>query len=164
MTVDRVRVANADDHAAIVGAIHEWWADSRDPSQARELSLLMPRLFLQHFSATSLIVERDGELVAFLVGFHSPDRAEEAYIHFVGVAPHRRRQQIAEDLYRRFFESARRAGRRRVRAVTSPQNTGSIAFHRAMGFDLELNPTNGLNVFPDYDGPGQPRVSFVRDL
>ncbi|HSJ27183.1 MAG TPA: GNAT family N-acetyltransferase [Acidimicrobiia bacterium] len=159
-----VRTATIDDHPAIVGAIQEWWGDSRDQAQARELSLLMPRLFLQHFARTSLVAEHDGELVAFLVGFHSPDRADEAYVHFVGVSPHRRRERVAEELYERFLEAARRAGRRRVRAVTSPQNAGSIAFHRAMGFHVETNPADGGSVFPDYDGPGQSRVCFVRKL
>lgn len=163
---DAIRIATVDDHPRIVRAVQDWWGDSRDPAEARELSLLLPKLFLQHFAGTSLILERGDELVAFLVGFYSADRPREAYIHFVGVSPDRRREEIGARLYERFFSAARAAGKERVRAVTSPQNTSSIAFHRAQGFDIEENPTadGDSTIFPDYDGPGQPRVCFVRKL
>ncbi len=164
MNDDGMRRAVTDDHREMVRAIQEWWGDSRDPQQARELSLLLPKLFLQHFSATSLVVVDDERgLAAFLVGFHSPDHPREAYIHFVGVAPSRRRDGLARALYEHFFETARREGRDRVRAVTSPQNTGSIAFHRALGFELE-KADDESTVFKDYDGPGQARVSLVCDI
>lgn len=163
---DELRPATVDDHPRIVQAVQDWWGDSRDPAEARELSLLLPKLFLQHFAGTSLILERGDELVAFLVGFYSFDRPEEAYIHFVGVSPQRRREQIGARLYQRFSSAAQAAGKKRVRAVTSPQNTSSIAFHRAQGFDIEEDPTaaGDPTVFADYDGPGQPRVCFVREL
>ena len=38
-----------------------------------------------------------------------------------------------------------------VRAVTSPVNQRSVAFHRALGFEIE-------RVDPDYDGRGEARV------
>lgn len=162
---ETIRPAVTADHTSMVQAIQEWWSDSRSPQEARELSLLLPRLFLQHFAGTSLVLEDDGDLVGFLVGFYSADEPEEAYIHFVGVSPTRRRSGAGRLLYERFFEEARRSGRRRVRAVTSPQNTGSLAFHRSMGFQLETDPANQEpTVFEDYDGPGQPRHSLVRRL
>ena len=49
------------------------------------------------------------------------------------------------------------AGAHTVRAVTSPVNTASIAFHRALGF--AVSP-----VEPDYDGPGHDRVCFTRTV
>ena len=53
-----------------------------------------------------------------------------------------------------------------MRAVTSPVNTGSVAFHRRMGFRLEPGDAevDGIPVATGYDGPGQDRVRFVRDL
>lgn len=71
----------------IVECVQQWWGSSRTPAQARELSLLLPKLFLQFFSSTSLVLEDDAGIRAFLVGFHAADNAEEAYIHFVGVDP-----------------------------------------------------------------------------
>ncbi|WP_037064438.1 GNAT family N-acetyltransferase [Pseudonocardia acaciae] len=161
-----MRQARTSDHAAIVSNVQRWWGDSRTPEQARELSLLLPKLFLQHFAATSLVVEDDAGIRGFLVGFHSADHPDEAYIHFVGVDPALRGQGVARRLYTEFFDAARRSGRSTVRAITSPANTGSIAFHRAMGFSLEPgdHDVDGVPVHSDYDGPDQPRVSFVITL
>jgi RimJ/RimL family protein N-acetyltransferase len=44
-----------------------------------------------------------------------------------------------------------------VRAVTAPVNKRSVAFHRAMGFQVE-------RVDEDYDGRGQARVLREKDL
>jgi len=43
-----------------------------------------------------------------------------------------------------------------LKAITSVANTGSIAFHRALGFEA--------TVVDDYAGPGNPRVVFRRPL
>lgn len=162
----QVRPARENDHRAIVDSVQAWWGDSRTPEQARELSLLVPRLFLQFFASTSLIREGENGLEAFLVGFHSGDDEVQAYIHFVGVDPELRGRGVARELYTEFFAKAAAAGRREVRAITSPANTGSIAFHRAMGFDLEPGDreVDGAPVTADYDGRGQARVCFRRTL
>lgn len=160
-----IRSARQEDYSAVVRAIRVWWGDSRTPEQARELSLLVPRLFLQHFAGTSLVAERAGEMRGFLIGFDSADRPDESYIHFVGVDPTERRGGLARRMYERFFDRAAGAGRRTVRAITSPANTGSIAFHRRLGFDLEgTSEGDEPPVVKDYDGLGQDRVSFVRRL
>ncbi|MFG2497378.1 GNAT family N-acetyltransferase [Streptomyces sp. NPDC048441] len=166
-----IRQARVGDHGEIVACVQEWWGDSRTPAQARDLSLLLPKLFLQFFSGTSLVVEATDRgtiraIQGFLVGFYSADNEDEAYIHFVGVDPALRGQGVARRLYTEFFRQAADAGRREVRAITSPTNTGSIAFHRAMGFVIEPGDrvVNGVSVHSDYDGPGQDRVSFHRKL
>ncbi|WP_030372567.1 GNAT family N-acetyltransferase [Streptomyces rimosus] len=161
-----VRRARTTDHTTLVECVQRWWGDSRTPEQARELSLLLPRLFLQHFAGTSLVLEDETRVRAFLVGFHSADRPHEAYIHFVGVDPELRKQGVARRLYTAFFERAAAAGRTEVRAITSPQNTGSIAFHQAMGFEPEPGDreADGVPVHGDYDGPGQDRVAFRKKL
>jgi predicted GNAT superfamily acetyltransferase len=132
-----------------VAVVDEWWG-------GRELRPLLPRLFLDHFHDTSLVAEMDGDLTGFLVGFLSPARADEAYIHFVGVRPDLRGSGLGRRLYERFFTLARAAGRGTVRCVTSPVNEGSVAFHRRLGFSDEL--------VGDYDGPGTDRIAFSRSL
>ena len=64
---------------------------------------------------------------------------------------------LGRALYERFFERMRGDGRTVVHAMTSPINTGSLAFHRAMGFDIS-DPVLG------YDGPGADRVVFTLEL
>jgi ribosomal protein S18 acetylase RimI-like enzyme len=161
-----LRKARVSDHAEIVECVRQWWGDFLTPQQAGELSRLLPRLFLQFFSGTSLVLEDDTGIRAFLVGFYAADNADEAYIHFVGVDPDLRGQGIARRFYTTFFRQAAQAGRQEVRAITSPRNTGSIAFHRAMGFTLEPgdHEVDGVPIHTNYDGPGHHRVCFHKKI
>ncbi|MEO7729953.1 MAG: GNAT family N-acetyltransferase [Kofleriaceae bacterium] len=159
-----LRTAREADFEAIAAAIQAWWTlPGLDSAAAgRERAAMVPRLWLQHFASTSLVSERDGRLAGFLIGLLSPDRPDEAYIHFVGVAPDLRVAGLGRRLYERFFAACRAAGRQRVRCITSPTNTVSIGFHQAMGFTLEGAPDAHVKV--DYDGAGLTRVTFVRAL
>ena len=103
------------------------------------------------------MIDGPGGPLAFLVGILSPSDPRQAYIHFAGVAPQARRQGLAELLYTEFFALARAEGRTAVSAVTAPVNTGSISFHRAMGFSV-------TGPLPGYDGPGRDLVRFDRAL
>ncbi len=119
---------------------------------------MLPKLFFIHFEGTSFVAEDDdGELRGFLCGFLSQTASDEAYIHFVGVDPDVRGDGLGRALYERFFDEVREQGRTVVRCVTSPVNPRSIAFHEAMGFEVD-------RVVPDYDGPGEDRVLLVRRL
>jgi predicted GNAT superfamily acetyltransferase len=177
----RLRTAEAADYDRIIAVVDDWWG--------RSVRHALPRLFLDHFHATSFVAERDGDLAGFLIGFLSPSLLDAAYIHFVGVnpllrgsaypggaipprppcawrgypplhtspAPLAHRQGLGRMLYERFFELAAANGRSVVRAVTAPQNTGSIAFHTAMGFTV-------TGPAPDYDGPASAKMVFERRL
>jgi predicted GNAT superfamily acetyltransferase len=72
------------------------------------MGALLPRAFFSEFRNTSFVVERDGELVAFLVGFLSQTNSDEAYIHAVAVAPAWRGRGLARVLYERFGDVAKR--------------------------------------------------------
>jgi predicted GNAT superfamily acetyltransferase len=160
-----IRTAREDDYLAVAAALQTWWTMPGFESEAgaRERAALLPRLWLQHFAGTSFVAEMKSRFVGFLVGFLSPDRADEGYIHFVGVAPDVRGAGIGRSLYERFFDVCRRASRKHVRCVTSPHNLASIAFHAAMGFEVEpgTEGTGSVLAKVDYDGPGVHRVAFV---
>ncbi|MBN6055403.1 GNAT family N-acetyltransferase [Nonomuraea sp. RK-328] len=150
MTDDvRLRAAEPADYDRIAPVVDDWWG--------RPIQGVLPRLFLDHFHRTSLVAEDGDALAGFLIGFLSPSVPDAAYIHFVGVHPGRRGGGLARRLYRSFFDLAAAGGRTRVRAITSPLNHGSIAFHRAMGFAVE-------GPVPDYDGPSTDRVVFELHL
>jgi ribosomal protein S18 acetylase RimI-like enzyme len=142
----RIRPLRPSDHAPVIAVIDEWWG-------GRPMAQMLPRLFFDHFTDTSFAADRDGALAGFLVGFVSPAQPGEAYIHFVGVDPGARSQGLGRRLYGTFFDA-------------SPVNTGSVAFHRRMGFRLEPGDAHvgDIPVATGYDGPGQDRVRFVRDL
>lgn len=130
---------------------------------------LLPRLWLQHFAGTSWIVEEDdGRLRGFLIGFISQDDPSTGYVHMVATDPNRRRRGLGRALYERAFEDLAARGARRVMAVTWPGNRVSVAFHRSLGFAVDDGPGTapiyGTPAYPDYDGDGEDRVVFIRDL
>jgi len=143
------RMARPDDYDAIAAVINDWWG--------RPVLTALPRLFLDHFHRTSLVVDGPDGPLAFLVGILSPSLPDEAYIHFVGVSPAARQLGLARRLYEEFMAMARRDNRRLVKAVTAPANSPSIAFHRAMGFTV-TGPIEG------YDGPDRDYMVFERAL
>jgi GNAT superfamily N-acetyltransferase len=150
------------DHAPIVRQVDDWWG-------GRRMHELLPRLWFQHFTGTSWVVERaGGPPVAFLVGFISPDHPEVAYIHMVGVNPNLRRSGLARRLYERFMADVAGRGVRQVHAITWPGNRISVGFHTAMGFVPSAGAGTqnlyGTVAYPDYDHPGDDRVAFTRDL
>jgi ribosomal protein S18 acetylase RimI-like enzyme len=143
------RMARPGDYDSIAAVVNNWWG--------RDVLPAIPRLFLDHFHRTSLIVDGLGGPIAFLVGILSPSQPDDAYIHFVGVSPAARHRGVARQLYDEFFVLARADGRRVVSAITAPVNAGSIAFHRSLGFDV-------TGPVPDYEGPGRHYMLFRRSL
>jgi hypothetical protein len=69
-------------------------------------------------------------------------------------------------LYERFFQLARAMSCTEVQCITSPVNTGSIEFHRKMGFVL-LPGTGEIDSIPvtlNHAGEDQHRVRFQKTL
>jgi ribosomal protein S18 acetylase RimI-like enzyme len=146
-----VRHAKPSDYGRVIGRINVWWG-------GREMAPILPKLFFIHFEGTSFVAEgEDGELLGFVCGFLSQTADDEAYIHFVGVTPEDRGDGLGRRLYERFFEEVRAQDRSVVRCVTSPLNQGSLAFHQALGFEVE-------RIAEDYDGPGEDRALLVKRL
>jgi ribosomal protein S18 acetylase RimI-like enzyme len=143
-----IRHAEPADYASVIGVIDDWWG-------GRPMAAMLPKLFFVHFRDTSFVAEQDGRVVAFLCGFRSQTHDDEAYIHFVGVDPSQRGSGLGRELYQRFFAAV--SPRAVVRAVTSPLNEQSVAFHRALGFEVE-------RVDEDYDGRGEARVLLRKRL
>jgi GNAT superfamily N-acetyltransferase len=160
------RPLRESDHLPVLAAVGEWWGTP----QAPELGLLLPRLFFQHFTVLSEVVEvlddtGTPRLAAFLIAFQSATHPERVYIHFVGVDPQWRGRGIASALYERLFAAARELGCSRVDAITSPANRGSQAFHAAMGFAASGDSViEGVSAYADYDGPGHARVALTRPV
>ncbi|MCK9876745.1 GNAT family N-acetyltransferase [Frankia sp. AgPm24] len=155
------------DHPRVLAVLDHWWEGLKGPAGAQERRLLLPRYLFQHFTPSSRLVESDdGELLAFLIGFLSQTDPASAYIHFVGVAPTARRGGLGTHLYRCFFAHAAAHQRRWIHAITSPENTRSVAFHTSHGFTLVPGDStkNGTPIHSDHDGPDTPRVVFTKDL
>jgi predicted GNAT superfamily acetyltransferase len=157
--VRELRHPAGDDYDRVIVQLDDWWS-------GREMTVRLPRLWFDHFADTSFVVEEDGAITAFLVGFVSSAYPDEAYVHFVGVDPKHRGQGLGRELYERFFALVAGRGRRTVGCVTSPVNDGSIAFHLAMGFQFVEGDAfvDGLPVHTGFHGPCQDRVVFRRTI
>ncbi|WP_273130803.1 GNAT family N-acetyltransferase [Bacillus weihaiensis] len=154
-----IRSVTGADFNLISPLLYDWWG-------GRQMSDMLPRLFFIHFQETSFIAEENGEIVGFLIGFFSQSHRQEAYIHFVGVNPLVRKKNIGRTLYHCFFEKGKEKGITTVRAITSPVNKSSIAFHKKMGFDMARGDkvVDGVFAFSHYDGLKQDRVLFSKKI
>jgi len=162
---DTIRTVTAADYGRILAVADRWWG--------RPISHILHPNYCVHFGDTGFVAERgegrggEAELIGFLLGFISQSRPGWAHIHAVSVHPDHRGRGLARDLYERFFSVAAERGCDHVSALTGPGNRGSVAFHRAMGFDLVLQGAidiDGIPAVKDYAGPGQHRVLFERGV
>lgn len=144
-----IRPLSVDDYPYVSSVVDDWWGGQ--PVRAS-----LPRLFFEHFQFSSFAVGEGTQLQAFLIGLVSQTDPQIAYIHFVGVHPAARQQQLGKRLYRHFFRTVAARGCVEVHSITSPVNRTSIAFHQKMGFSLM--PCNGeidgIPVTLDYAGEG----------
>ncbi len=154
-----IRQAIPADHRKIITVMKDWW-------NGRDLTAMLPKLFLIHFCNTSFIIEKDNELIAFLIGFLSPNRKSEGYVHFSGVNPEYRGIGVGEFLYSRFTQICVENHRTIIRSCTSPVNKGSIVFHTKMGFEIENGNSvvDGIQVTLDYNESSSPKVLFKKTI
>jgi len=159
MTEPDIRHLAPEDYERVTAVVDDWWG-------GRPMRAMLPRLFFEHFNFTSFAVDAESELQAFLIGFVSQSYPSLAYIHFVGVDPASRSRGLGRKLYERFFQLASAMGCTEVQCITSPVNTGSIAFHRKMGFVLlpGSGEIDGVPVALNHAGEGQHRVRFQKTL
>jgi len=154
-----IRQLQEADYETIIEAIDDWF-------DGRQMSHLLPRIFFIHFRPTSFVIEEDGRVMGFLAGFVSQTYPDQAYIHFVGNEANYRGRGLGRQIYSTFFETVRRLGCTTVRCISSPVNSGSIAFHTRMGFRIERSngERHGAPCTLNYELQGADRVLFVRSL
>jgi ribosomal protein S18 acetylase RimI-like enzyme len=154
-----VRNIEETDYHQLVPIVDAWWG-------GRHVSHLLLRLFFVHFRGTSFAIEEGGKVIGFLIGFVSQTFSDQAYIHFVGIHPDHRNCGLGRLLYSTFFEKVGALGCTSVRSITSPVNTGSIAFHARMGFQIEqiTGEQCGVPCTADYGLNGENRVLFVKHI
>lgn len=139
---------------ADVSDLHRVLADHARYWGERDLRSLHLTALVQEFGSTCLVARAGDGIRGYLFGFVTPDGT--GYVHLIATRDDIRGTGLGRTLYEAFTAAARRQGAVRLKAITSPANAGSIAFHRSLGFQDRL--------IEDYDGPGHPRVVFTRDL
>jgi predicted GNAT superfamily acetyltransferase len=135
------------------------------------MQAIVLRRFVLHFGSTSFVAWRDGERVGYVIGWFPQDEPDEVFVHSITMAPGERGRGTGRLLYARLAEAAKAKGKRRMAATIRPQNEGSLAFHRALGFSFRtagaVADGRGVPVLVDWDGPGEDRVlaeAAIEDL
>jgi len=149
VTIEGVRDG---DLAEILRNFERFWGD-------RDLRHLHHPMFFCEFADTALVARRSagpaGEIAGYLLGFVAP--TGDGYIHFVAVRDDGRGLGLGRRLYETFTAAALERGATGLKALTSPGNERSLAFHRQMGF-------TEMTLEEDYAGSGRTRVVMRRAL
>jgi ribosomal protein S18 acetylase RimI-like enzyme len=156
MALMELRPCTAEDFSCIVANLDQFWGSERTRA-------LHHPMFVHEFRETAWVVTRRGAVSGYLFAFWSQSEPI-GYIHLVAVRRDSRRLGIGRSLYAQFEVAARQHGCIALKAVTSPTNVDSVAFHRRLGFDLIGVRRDGVLVVDDYAGPGMSRVVFWKDL
>lgn len=135
------------DFDQIVSVIDHWWGG---PTSA-----LAHPMFFYELGRLARVVEEDGSLAGFLLGFVCQE-SRVGYVHLVGIAPDFRRRGVARLLYSSFEDDCRRDGCEKLKAITTHGNEGSVRFHQALGWSMA--------EVEDYAGPGRLRIVFTKSL
>ena len=152
-----IRNCTKADYDQIVAQVEDFWGSERT------LGLHHP-MFIHEFGSSAYVI-KDGDCVAaYLFGFLSQTEPT-AYVHLVGVRAAYRRRGLARRLYEHFVAFAQAQGCTELKAITTPGNKESLAFHLAWGMELTGKPNReGILVIENYAGPGQDRVVLRRKL
>jgi len=143
----RITPAHLTDIQQVLADHPRYWGD-------RDLRALHLLALVQEFGETCLIARSDDGILGYLIGFVTPGGT--GYVHLIATRDDARGTGLGRELYAAFSAAARRQGAVRLKAITSVGNEGSVAFHRSLGFDVRVEE--------EYNGPGQPRVVFTREL
>lgn len=96
-------------------------------------------LLATHFQETSVVAERDGELLGFVAGYRLPDRPDTLFVWQVGVAQAARRTGLGR---RMLLALVRRLTPRGVRRIQATVGEGNEASSRLFGAVAEALSTD----------------------
>lgn len=154
MNIENATVA---DFNQILTNIADFWGSDRT------LGTHHP-MFIHEFGNTAYVIRVNNNVIAYLFGFIAPT-SPTAYVHLVGVHKNYQNKGIGSSLYNHFIGYAKEQGCNKLKAMTTPANSLSIAFHKKIGMRLLGNKNaDGVEVIADYSGPGQDRVVFEKEI
>lgn len=143
---------------------HQILDDLADFWDGRQVRHLHHPMLIHEFGNSAFVIRDDAVVAAYLFGLISQVESV-GYVHLIAVRSSARRRRLGERLFGHFVEFARSKGCRHVKAITTPSNAGSIAFHKSLGMELLGDPNaEGIPVVTDYAGRGEPRVVFWKAI
>jgi len=145
------------DFTQVLDELADFW-------DGREVRHLHHPMLIHEFGNSAFVIHDGAVVNAYLFGFLSQVEPV-GYVHLVAVRASARRRGLGELLFGHFVEFARQQGCRHVKAITTPSNAGSIAFHKSLGMEmLGEASAEGIPVVQDYAGSGEPRVVFWKEI
>jgi hypothetical protein len=153
----KISLCTTQDYNQILDDLPEFW-DGRDTRH------LHHPMLVREFGNSAFVIRDSARVVAYLFGFIAQTEPV-GYLHLIAVRASARRQRLGEMLVAHFADFARHHGCKHIKAITTPANAGSIAFHKSLGVELLGEPDAGsIPVIRDYAGSGQPRVVFWKAI
>jgi GNAT superfamily N-acetyltransferase len=152
-----ISTCTQQDYNQILDELRDFW-DGRDTHH------LHHPMLIKEFGNSAFVIRNGPTVVAYLFGFVSQTEPV-GYVHLIAVRASARRQRLGRELFRHFVEFARQHGCRYAKAITTPANFGSIAFHKSLGMQFLGEPnTDGISIIQDYAGRNEPRVVFWKSI
>jgi ribosomal protein S18 acetylase RimI-like enzyme len=140
-----ISICTDRDYTQILDELHEFWG-------ARDTRHLHHPFLVHEFGNSAFVIRSGAQVVAYLFGFLSQTEPV-GYVHTLAVRASARRRRLGQELFRHFVEFARRHGCKHVKAITTPSNLESIAFHKSLGMQLLGEPnSDGIPVAPTMPG------------
>jgi GNAT superfamily N-acetyltransferase len=153
----RISGCTSEDYFQILDELPEFW-------DGRDMRALHHPFLIHEFGDSAFVIRGGSRVLAYLFGFLS-QQEPVAYVHTIAVRASARRRRLAQQLFDHFVEFARQHGCTHIKAITTPSNAGSIAFHKSLGMELLGEPNaDGIPVIGDYAGRGVSRVVFWRAI
>ena len=118
-----ISLCTPEDYFQILDELPEFW-------DGRDMRALHHPFLIHEFGNSAFVIRGGSQVVAYLFGFLS--QTEPAgYVHTIAVRASARRSHLAQRLFDYFVGFARQQGCTHIKAITTPSNAGSIAFHRS---------------------------------
>ena len=143
------QTASRRDFDEIVSSLSDFWGE-------RDVWHLHHPTAIEEFGDSAFVIrDLKGRVAGYLFGMIVGEK-RLGYVHVVAVRNDQRGHGHARRLYDAFCELAANRGCTQIKAITTPSNAASIAFHESIGMRA--------HEMPDYSGPGRPRVIFFGEL
>jgi GNAT superfamily N-acetyltransferase len=153
----QIAACTQQDYDQILDDLRDFW-DGRDTRH------LHHPMLIKEFGNSAFVIRDGARVAAYLFGFISQTEPV-GYLHLIAVRASARRRRLGEALFAHFVDFARHHGCKHIKAITTPPNAGSIAFHKSLGMELLGEPNaDGIPVIADYAGRNESRVVFWKAI